>query len=61
VTEAAAAGTPEGIKTLVPKLRYVLGPCLRFKHGIWIDLVHALLRPFFHLHQLRFFENLEML
>ncbi len=39
----------------------LLRPIFQFKHGLRIDLVDALLGAFFHLHQLGFTENFEVL
>src|SRR2546425_12845393 len=51
----------QGIKTLIPELRDVLSPVFKFNHGIWIELIHALLRPFFHHHYMCLTEHFEML
>jgi len=51
----------QGIKTLVPKLPQLPGPGFQFEHGLWIDLVNALLRPFYHLHQPGLTENFKVL
>jgi hypothetical protein len=49
------------IKTLIPNLRQMFDPYFQSNQGIGIELVQALLSPFFFEHQLRLTQPFEVL